>query len=151
MELLARDTISGQRAEATITIDGKVENLFFAKNLEATVEKEKVDVKTLGYRGTQYKGVGWSGKGSMTIFYVSSLFRRLIMSYIKTGKDTYFTLVITNEDQSSTIGKQTTALYNCNIDSTLVAKFDTDSQILEEEISFTFDDAKLLTEFSQPK
>jgi len=149
-ELLARDTISGQRAEAMITVNGKVETLFFAKNLEAFFKKEKVQVKTLGNHGTQHKSVGWSGTGTMVVYYISSLFRKIAVDYIKNKKDTYFTIIITNEDDSSSVGKQTTVLYNCNIDSALLAKFDTDSQVLEETLEFTFDGADLLDAFHNP-
>jgi len=149
-ELLARDTISGQRAEAFATINGNVEDLFYAKKLEATITKDKTDVKTLGSLGTQKKAVGYSGTGTMTIFYITSLFRKLMLDYVKNGKDTYFTMTVTNDDPSSTVGKQTSVLYNCNLDSTVIAKFDTDSELLEEEISFTFTGADLLDEFGKP-
>ena len=103
-ELLARDTISGQRGKAYATINGSVEELFHVKNLEATFTKDKIEVKTLGKRGTQYKGVGWSGKGSMTVYYVSSLFRKMAIDYINKGRDVYFTITVTNDDESSTVG-----------------------------------------------
>lgn len=150
MFLRAGDTISGQEGRATAVIDGNVENLFFIKTLEATFEKTKAEVKTLGHRGVQHKGTGWSGSGSMTLYYVSSLFRKLALKYAKEGKDTYFNATIENNDPTSTIGKQTIVLYNCNIDSTIIAKLDTDSDVLEEDIDFTFDDFDILDSFGQP-
>lgn len=150
MFLRAGDTISGQEGRATAVIDGNVENLFFIKTLEATFEKTKAEVKTLGHRGVQHKGTGWSGSGSMTLYYVSSLFRKLALKYAKEGKDTYFNATVENNDPTSTIGKQTIVLYNCNIDSTIIAKLDTDSDVLEEDIDFTFDDFDILDSFGQP-
>lgn len=87
----------------------------------------------------------------MTIYYVTSLFRRMLVDYIKNGTDAYFTIVITNDDPTSTIGRQTVALHNCNIDSMSVAQLDTEAPTLEEELSFTFDDVDLLEEFSTPE
>lgn len=147
--LKAGDIISGQEATATATINGKVEDLFFAKSVEASIEKVKSEVKTLGMRGTQYKANGFTGSGSMTVYYVSSIFRKLLMDYIKNGVDTYFTLTITNSDPSSAAGKQTVALYECNLDSGVLAKFDVDTEFLDEELSFTFSDADILEEFTE--
>lgn len=150
MFLKAGDTVSGQEGSAQANINGEVHDLFYAKAIEATAEKLKTEIKTLKKRGTQHKAAGWSGSGTLTLYYVTSLFRKLMIQYIKTGKDTYFDLIITNEDPTSTIGKQTVVLYNCNIDSTILAKLDVDSEALDEEIEFTFDDADLLDEFGNP-
>jgi hypothetical protein len=150
MFLRAGDTISGQEGKATANIDGNVQDMFFVKSLEATFDKEKVEVKTLGKRGTQHKGVGWSGAGSMTLYYVTTLFRQMALKYAKTGKDTYFDITIINDDPTSTIGKQTVVLYNCNIDSTILAKLDTDSDTLDEDIDFTFDGFDILDSFGNP-
>lgn len=150
MYLRAGDTISGQEGQATAVINGQVESLFFVKELEAKFEKEKTEVKTLGHRGTQHKGNGWSGSGSMTLFYVSTLFRKMALKYAKEGKDTYFDITIVNNDPTSTIGKQTVVLYNCNVDSLILAKLNTDAETLDEDIDFTFDDFDILDEFGKP-
>lgn len=148
--LRAGDTISGQEGKATAVIDGVVQDLFFIKSLEATFEKTKAEVKTLGHRGVQHKGTGWSGSGSFTMFYVTSLFRKMALKYAKTGQDTYFNITVVNEDAGSTIGKQTVVLYNCNVDSTILAKLDTESDALEEDLDFTFDDFDILDSFGNP-
>ena len=150
MFLKAGDTINGQEGIAQATINGQIHDLFFMKSIEATAEKNKSEVKTIGNRATQHKTCGWSGSGSMTIYYVTSLFRKMMIEYIKTGKDTYFDLLVTNNDKTSTVGTQTTVLYNCNLDSTVLAKLDVDSDALEEDVDFTFDDADLLDEFGMP-
>ena len=148
--LRAGDTISGQEGKATAVIDGNVQDLFFVKTVEATFEKNKSEVKTLGHRGVQHKGTGWSGSGSMTLYYVTSLFRKMALEYAKNGKDTYFDMTVVNEDPTSSIGKQTVVLYNCNIDSVILAKLDTDSGSLEEDLDFTFDDFDILDSFGNP-
>ena len=73
----AGDTISGQEAVAKMTVknpDGSstIEDLFYAKTLEATCDINKTPVKTLGKRGEQHKPNGWTGNGSMTIYYATS-------------------------------------------------------------------------------
>ena len=148
--LRAGDTISGQEGRATAVIDGNVQDLTYIKTLEATFEKEKTEVRTLGKRGVQHKGTGWSGSGSMTLYYVTSLFREMALKYAKTGKDTYFNITIVNEDPTSSIGKQTMVLYNCNIDNTVLARLDVESDVLEDDIDFTFDDFDILDSFGNP-
>ncbi|OAB25897.1 phage portal protein [Paenibacillus macquariensis subsp. defensor] len=148
--LNAMDTISGQEGRAYATIGGQVEEMFYIKTLEATVEKQKTEVKTLGRRGTQHKANGWAGTGSMTIYYVTSRFRQLMLNYIKTGKDTYFDITIVNEDEGSSIGKQTVVLRGVNLDSVIMAKIDTESDVLEEDTDFTFDDVDILDQFGAP-
>jgi len=150
MFLSAGDTISGQEGRAYATIKGKVEEMFYVKTLEGVVEKNKTDVKTLGKRGTQHKANGWTGTGDMTIYYVTSLFRQLMLDYIKTGKDTYFDITIVNEDEGSSIGKQTVILRGVNLDSVIMAKVDTESEVLEEDTSFTFEDVDMPDQFIAP-
>ena len=149
--LLARDVISGQEATAQAIINGEIVDLFMAKSIEATFTKRKSEVRTLGKRGTQNKTTGWTGTGTLTVYYVSSVFRKMALDYIKNGKDLYFTLVIVNRDPTSTIGTQTMALYNCNLDATTLAKFDTEADALDESMSFTFDDAEMLQGFTDPQ
>lgn len=153
--LKAGDTISGQEAVAKMIIhnsDGTntTEDLFFAKNLEGSCEINKTAVKTLGKRGEQHKPTGWTGSGSMTIYYVTSLFRKMMLNYIKTGVLASFDILVTNSDPSSSIGAQTTVLKNCTLDSITLAKFDVDAEVLDEDFDFTFDDADMLDEFGRP-
>lgn len=149
--LLARDVVSGQEATAQAIIDGEIVDLFMAKSIEATFTKRKSEVRTLGKRGTQNKTTGWTGTGTLTVYYVSSVFRKMALDYIKSGKDLYFTLVVVNRDPTSTVGTQTMALYNCNLDATTLAKFDTEADALDESMSFTFDDAEMLQGFTDPQ
>ncbi|APC83667.1 phage tail tube protein [Clostridium botulinum] len=146
----AEDTISGQEARAYITIEGRNEELFYAKKVESEVEKLKTEVKTLGHRGTQNKAAGWKGTGTLTVYYATSLFRDLMLKYMKDGIDVYFDMTVTNEDPTSALGKQTVVLKQCNLDKVNMAMFDVESEVLEEEMSFTFEDVDLLDKFNKP-
>jgi hypothetical protein len=115
------NAISGKQAKAYIKINGRVEELFYAKSLEATIEKNKVDVPVLGRTNTPKRSAGWSGSGTMTVYYVTSLFRKLMIDYIKSGKDFWFDLQVINEDPQSSAGKQTVMLKGCNLDSVIIA------------------------------
>ncbi|WP_110954786.1 phage tail tube protein [Anaerosinus massiliensis] len=148
--LQAGDTVNGKEGSVYATIAGRVYNCLEIKKLEAKVEKQKTDIPVLGYRGTQTKAKGYKGTGSVTAYYVSSVMRDLMLQYMNTGVDVYFTMVVTNEDPNSTIGKQRIQLNNCNIDSALLAKIDIEADELEEDYDFTFDSAVALDEFTRP-
>lgn len=148
--LNAPDTISGKEGRAYAKIDGNNEDLFMAKTIEATIEKAKSEVKAIGKRMTGHKTTGGNGTGSMTLYYLTPLFRQLVKRWKKTGVDIYFDMVIENEDPSSAAGKQSILLIGCNLDSVVLAKLDGDSDDpLDEDIDFTFEDFDILTPFNQ--
>ncbi|MNB80548.1 Phage-like element PBSX protein XkdM [compost metagenome] len=143
------DAISGKMAKAYATINGQVEELFYAKSLESTIEKNKVDVPILGKTNTPQRSSGWSGSGTLTVYYVTSKFRQLMRDYVKTGQDFWFDLQVVNEQPGSGTGKQTAVLKDCNLDSISAAQFDaTSDDMLEEELAFTFSDYDILDEFN---
>jgi len=148
--LKASDIPAGSEAIAYIEIGGKVEEFFYAKSVEAASEINKADVKVMGRRNTQKKAAGWDGSGSMTLYYVTTLFRKMALKYAKEGILPSFKLVITNEDKGTSIGKQTTVLYDCLIDSVNLAKFDVEADALDEDMDFTFSDFDILDSFGSP-
>ncbi|HBS43707.1 MAG TPA: phage portal protein [Paenibacillus sp.] len=148
--LKASDTISGQEGRAYAVIGTQTEEMYYVKTLETTVEKTKAEVKTLGRRGVQHKATGWSGSGSMTIFYMTSRFRQMMLDYMNTGVDQYFDIEVTNEDPSSSVGAQRIILKGVNLDSVIMASLDTESDALEEEVSFTFEDVQIVQAFGAP-
>ncbi len=148
----SNDAISGKQAKAFATINGDVEELFYAKSLESTIEINKVDVPVLGRTNTPSVPSGWTGSGTLTIYYVTSTFRQLVRDYVKKGTPFYFDLQVVNEDPASDIGKQTALLKDCSIDSIIAAKFDnTTDDKMDEEIPFTFNDYDLLDNFDGPQ
>jgi len=55
-------------------------------------------------------------------------------------KDIYFDIQVTNEDATSSVGRQTVILKDCNLDGGILTKFDADAEYLNENIDFTFED-----------
>ncbi|MNC34975.1 Phage-like element PBSX protein XkdM [compost metagenome] len=116
--------------------------------MEATIEKNKVDVPVLGKTNTPKRSAGWSGSGTLTVYYVTSKFRQLMREYVKTGKDFWFDLMVVNEQPDSAAGSQTTVLKGCNLDSISAAQFDAGSDdMMEEEMPFTFNDYEVQVGF----
>lgn len=134
----AANAVNGKLCKASATIDGKVHDLFYIKSFEATVEKSKTEIPIMGDLWVQHKAGGVSGSASITAYYISPIFRNMMYDYIKTQKDCYFTLVITNNDPGSEAGTQTLTLLDCNIDSVTAGKFDVETEALEEDIDLTF-------------
>lgn len=148
--LNAPDTISGKEGRAYAKINGNNEELFMAKNIESTVEKAKSEIKAIGKRMTGHKTTGGNGTGSMTLYYLTPLFRDMIKQWKETGVDVYFDMVVENDDPESSAGKQSVLLIGCNLDSTILAKLDGDSDDpLDEDVDFTFEDFDILTPFTQ--
>ena len=149
-KLKSFDTISGKEGVAYAKINGNNEELFFAKTIEASVEKAKSEIEAIGRRMTGHKTTGMSGSGKMTLYYLTPLFRQMLKQYKDTGVDIYFDLVVENNDPSSSAGKQTVLLMDCNLDSVLLTKLDGDSDDpLEEDADFTFEDYDILQEFTK--
>ena len=124
--------------------------MFYAKTIEATVEKNKSEIKAIGKRMTGHKTTGASGSGSMTLYYLTPLFREMVRQWKDTGIDAYFDMVIENDDQESAAGKQSVLLLDCNLDSVVLSKLDGDSDdALDEDVEFTFEDFDILTPFTK--
>lgn len=143
----AKDTVSASLAECYVTIEGKRYHLMQAINLEANFEKNKTEVPILGKTGKGNKATSWTGTGSATFHYNTSVFRMLMYRYKETGQDVYFDIQVTNEDPTSSVGRQTVILKDCNVDGGILAKFDADAEYLDEDMDFTFEDFEIPEQF----
>lgn len=144
----AKDSVSASLAECFVTIEGRRLNFMQAINVEANFEKTKSEVPILGKTGKGNKSTGWTGRGSATFHYNTSIFRKLMQRYKETGEDIYFDMQVTNEDPTSSVGRQTVILKDCNIDGGVLAKFDADGEYLDEDMDFTFEDFEMPEEFA---
>jgi len=144
----AKDAISASLASCFVTVNGSRYCFMQAIDLEAKFEKEKTEVPILGKTGKGNKAAGWKGTGSATFHYNTSIFRELMLEYKNSGKDVYFDIQVTNEDPTSSVGRQTIVLKDCNVDGGILAKFDADGEYLDEEMDFTFEDFEMPEKFS---
>ena len=113
-----------------VTIGNRRYNAMQIINLDATFEKTKAEVPILGKTGKGNKTTGWKGTGSGRMHYNTSIFRKLAERYKQTGEDMYFEIQVTNEDPTSSVGRQTVILKDCNLNSVILAKFDADAEFL---------------------
>lgn len=142
-----KDAINAKLAECFVTIGTNRYNFMQMINFEASFEKTKTEVPTLGKTGTGNKATGWKGTGSATCHYNTSIFRQMMIDFKDTGEDVYFEIQVTNDDPTSAAGRQTIVFLDCNIDGGILAKFDADGEYLDESVDFTFEDFKMPESF----
>lgn len=148
--LKAWDAINGAEGKCTAVIDGQIEEMLYLKNIKADLKKKKVQVPVMGSTMVKHKTAGSEGTGKATLYYATTIYRRQMEKYAKTGVDTYFDLIIENRDPSSNIGGQRVILHQVNLDGITLAKTDVESTTLDEDIDFTFNGFDYLEDFITP-
>lgn len=146
--MLPGDAVAGAEAECYITIDGSRYNFMQLYQFESKIEKTSTEVPILGKTVKGHKSTGWKGTWSGTAHYNQSVFRRLLLKYKDTGIDLPFEIQVTNEDPTAQAGRQTVVHKGCLMDGGVLAKFDADTEILDEELTGTFDDFELPETFA---
>lgn len=150
MFLLERDALNGQSGNGFMTIDGENHEMFGLKKFQSDAEFQESDFKVVGTTLVQKKTTGVSLSGSMTIYYGSPYFLRLLQEYLRTGKLPYFTIQITNDDPTTSVGTQTVVFYNVKLQKLPVAMLDADADFLEMEVGFSFTGIEVLNWFNDP-
>lgn len=148
--LLERDALNGKEGQGFMTIDGRNVEMFGLKSFQTDANFQEADFKVVGTRLVQKKTTGVELTGSMTIYYGSPEFIALVQDYIKTGKLPYFTLQITNEDPSTSVGTQTVAYYNVKLQSVPLSILDADAEWLSADVSFSYTSFEILQAFTAP-
>lgn len=149
--LLERDALNGKSGSGFMTINGENHEMFGMKKFQSDAEFQESDFKVVGTTLVQKKTTGVSLTGSMTIYYGTPHFLRLLQEYLKTGKLPYFTLQITNDDPSTTVGTQTVVLYDVKLQKIPVAILDAEAEYLEMEVSFSYRTLEVLDWFKDPE
>ena len=147
----ARDTIAAKLAECFITIGTRRYNFMQMIDMEAKVEKTKTTVPRLGAIMAGHKSCGMEGTFSGTAHYNQSVLRTMANQYQKTGNLPYFEIQVSNEDPSSSAGRQTIIHRGCLCDSFILAKFQAGEEILDEDISGTFESWDMPEKFKELK
>ncbi len=146
--LLERDTLSGKLGTATVTVDGKVHELFRAREIKVVADIQTKDMKALGTTRIQPKNVGVKQTGSGVLYFGSDLLTQMALTYMESGLVTYFDLQVTNSDPTSTVGEQTIVYYGCKLNGdVLLSILDVDSDMLEQPFTFSYTTAKKLSAF----
>lgn len=148
-KVAARNVISGHKGKVLIEIDGLVKDFGMIKSWKATVEKNKEEISTIGDNWVRHKSGKLKGSGELSMYDIVSEFREMLSKFSKTSIDTYFKMIIVNDDEGSDVGTQTVVFTNCNIDSNVIAQLDESSTALTTDISFTFSEFEILSAFKE--
>lgn len=146
--LLECDALNGKQGSAFMTLNGQNIEMFNMKKFQSDAEFQETDFKVVGTTLVQKKTTGVSLTGTMTIYYGTPHFLRLLQEYLKTGRLPYFTLQITNDDPATSVGTQTVVLYNVKLQKLPVAQLDADADFLEMEVGFSYTNIEVLNYFN---
>lgn len=154
-QMAAKNALSAKMAECYIHIpdangNKQCYNFMSAINVEVTFEKNKTEVPILGRMNKGHKSTGSSITGSAEFHFNTSIWRELAYKFQKDNIDTYFDMMIVNEDPTaSDVGRQVIWLYDCNFDSVILAAFDADSDdSLTESLDFTAESFEIESSFN---
>lgn len=145
----ASDAVYGGLAECFITIEGRRYNFMSMTDFESKWEVNITDVPILGKVGMGHKAAGGKGTWSGTAHYNQSVFREMADKYQKSGVMPYFEIQVSNEDPTSSVGRQTIIHRGCLCESFILAKFQSGEEILDEELSGTFESWDMPEKFSE--
>ena len=136
----AHEVIDGRHATAYATIKGKRYLLFQLTNFDTKTEKNNIEIQRLGttVAGNLTSGVKLSWEAEM--YYNTDIFRALALEYIKTGKETYFDLQVTNDDPNSSAGRHTVILRDCKLGNISMSMVNVNNQALTEKVDGTCED-----------
>lgn len=145
------DAVSGSLAECIMTIEGKKYNFMQLIDFEATIEKTKKEIPILGRTGKGHKTTAWEGKFKGKAHYNQSVLSKLLAKYDNKALDTYFEIMVTNEDGSGKdhVHKQVVILRDCNMNGGVLTKFDVNADFLEEEMEGTFESFEINPGFTE--
>lgn len=135
----ASDAVYGGLAECYLTIGTRRYNFMSITEFESKWNLNIKDVPILGKVGMGHKAAGGKGTWKGKAHYNQSYMRELADEYQKTGSMPYFEMQVSNEDPTSTVGRQTITHRGCLCDSFILAKFLAGEDILEEDLSGTFE------------
>ena len=135
----AKDSVYGSLAECYITLGNERYNFMTLTEFESKWEVKITEVPILGKVGMGHKAAGGKGTWKGTAHYNQSIFRKIADTYQKTGVMPYFEIQVTNEDPTSAVGRQTIIHHDCLCDSFTLAKFQTGEELLQEDLSGTFE------------
>lgn len=130
--------IGGTEAECFVTIDGKRRQFASMHQFKAEVKVNIKEIPILGRRNVAHKAGKMTGSFSGKALYNNSVLRDMIHKYQETGVMPDITIQTTNEDETSTAGRQTVILRECLFEGMVITQFDENAEFLEEDVKGVF-------------
>ena len=139
---LTNESVSGSLGSVFAEVNGKRYVLASLSKFKAKFKTNTTKKGVLGISGKQSRSSGWEGTWEATFYYNQSTFRELARVYAQEGIMPTFAIQVINEDPSSVkiIGRQSVTFKDCIIEELVLAAIDVEAEILDEEVSGTFND-----------
>lgn len=147
--MIANDAVYGSTAECFITIEGQRFNFMSMTEFESNWNVKITEVPILGKVGMGHKAAGGKGTWKGKAHYNQSHFRRMADTYQKTGRMPYFEIQVSNEDPTSSAGRQTIIHRGCLCEKFTLAKLQAGEDLLNEELSGTFETWDMPEQFTE--
>ena len=149
--LLAKDTVNGAEGKIVVTIDGRNIEVACMRNITTSAEIQSNDMRVIGTRKVQNKNNGAKLTGTGNIYYGTNLFTDMVLQYINTGVMPEFSIQITNNDPTTSIGSQVMAYYGCTLTGTVPLSILNDEEaMLNYDFNFAWTDVARLQAFNDP-
>ena len=149
--LLAKDTVNGAEGKIIITIDGRNIEVAGMRNITTNADIQSGDMRVVGTRKIQNKNNGVKPTGTGNIYYGSNLFTDMVLQYINTGVMPEFSIQLTNDDPTTSIGTQVMAYYGCTLTGTIpLSVLNSEEAMLNYDFNFAWTDVARLQAFNDP-
>lgn len=146
-----QDVPNGRCGSAYITdANNEIHELFYLQALQAGADFNTATLPVIGKVIDQTKITGANYSGTFTIYKVTSLFNTWLAQYSRTGQLPVFTLNITENDESTSIGAERVVLYNCQVTNIPIVDLVAGTDVTTVQIGFTFADYELLDSYGEP-
>lgn len=147
--MMAENAINSKEGSVFITRNSQNIVIARAKELQTSMTFNKVEIRMLGRRGVGHKVVSWNGEGSLGLYQSTSELKKWAINYVKTGVIPYFNIQTSVEDPSTSFGTESIVYSGCLFDEITMSALSSEDGVLEDELSFTYEDVELLEEFVQ--
>lgn len=142
---------SANQAEIFITVDGNRHLCAMARNFEGKLNIKTKEVPILGNSIDGRKEQKGEGKFKMTIYKCTPMFDDICETFKNTGRVPRFDIQVTNDDASTTIGRDTKIYKNCLIDGDiLLNKVDDGGDFIEQEVEGYYSDYEVVEKYKRP-
>lgn len=146
--LSVRDINNGALAEVWFTFpDGRKMNCMHIITLTGTAEKEKSQLHVLGLIQSGNKSLGVNHSGSMTVYDITTAFRKELLKYEQTGEDMYGDMDVISYDNTSKTGRQSISLFGVNFDNMDLFNIDINATEMQTELAFTYESWDINSEY----
>lgn len=149
--LLARDTVNGAEGSIVITVDGKNQVIAGMRNIKTVADIQSEEMRVIGTRKIQNKPNGANLTGSGNIYYGTNIFTDMVLNYIQNGVMPEFSIQITNNDPTTSLGQQVMAYYGCTLLGEIpISILDDEETMLNYDFEFAYTDVQRLSKFNEP-